>query len=960
MNNIFDVQKVKIINELNVYDKIDSKLNKNITSFYKIIDSTDKIITVFNNSAKFENIFVNLLDANVIDSIDKNKIYIFHNLLSDEIFLKSATDVIKNGLELLLEPNDFNAYKIIEISNVFKNSKNETIHFNFKKILDTFVKGMPLSAEFICKNISDLNSNITTTSLIHIIKNIILNFESKFTTNLAEFTEITYDKTFISDIFFINHDKKDYLFVWNNTDSQKSNFIKSDFFNVSTGDKEKIFFVLEDMFQDKVYIRRLDELTEDGLFISLDPNQPHFFKIKKVEDNHINLIGMLFEQLKYKSFKSNEIFGKILNDKADIVKIDKYIPCMTNFAESLKSSHANEKWITKYLPELSDKTIVYMCMEMFISELYEQINDAEYNGAVDANFSGGLGILAGCTLEGFANIGLKSHAIIPMYRKRRLQKIDENLKQFIYEEEIDYSKNKNLTPTIDEETGLQLEIIVFVDNKKYTVKIWEIFRGNSKIYLLEQPEIFDILYTGDREQRLRQEVLVGKVAPALLKTLDIKPDIVHLNEAHPVLSAINMKEWKNISNGDTFFENTKFLFTIHTPRGAGMEVFFVNFSKLEIPYFYKSIFDKDNSGKLDFTNAAVEICDRVNTVSNNQIRIVKERIFTDPKHHKKIIGIMNGTSKDFWIEENIKPFIKMNENEFSFTDLLSTYKTNKKNIADYMKNIFVRENFHKLLGFENNENNEILTLSDNKPSAWALRRIVDYKNQWPLLKDIIRVICTEKGKIIETNFGNLEGLGFQVVIGGMAHPSDKESQKWIHEFVHWMKGYWREDLSKDFVYAPELIGNFMFLPSFSDGLGRSLKMSAVGCDVCLEIPMWDEEACGTSGMRAMGNGNICIDSSDGALEWLSDGKNSFLLKPYSTQKILESMQKISKNYYSMLDKEKNGKSLENDEFLEMKKQAILTWKNILNIDIMAKRYANERFYPAIKAEGIVLNCDFFD
>lgn len=110
-------------------------------------------------------------------------------------------------------------------------------------------------------------------------------------------------------------------------------------------------------------------------------------------------------------------------------------------------------------------------------------------------------------------------------------------------------------------------------------------------------------------------------------------------------------------------------------------------------------------------------------------------------------------------------------------------------------------------------------------------------------------------------------------------------------------------------------------------------------------------------MRALGNGNICIDSSDGALEWLDDNKNSFMLKPYESLTILKYMQKISQMYSNLLSKEQNVNplDLEYDEFLNMKKQAILTWKNKIDVDIMSQRYAREMFYPAVKASEIIKN-----
>ncbi len=920
MENIFDVKKYNIISELNVYDKINSKLNEKMISFYKCRENQDKILSLYNTTEKFQHVYIDLSKKHILE---KEKIYIFYNVLCDEFFIRCGKSILKNGFEILVEPNELSCYKIIEC---------ETQNKNICKIFELFTKHLPLSANFISKNIVKFEALdlISNEILIELLGHLLFTYKSDF----------SIQNSFSLKPFFLRKEKNDYFFISNDSSETKCEIIRSNYFTLPKDknlDAKNIFVLLKDLFTNQIYVRRITELENSGLYVCLEPLNLHLFQIKKVCDNEINILAMLHERLDYKGFKSNELFDSIFSNNEDFVDANEYFLTKTEKGKNLT-------WIQKNIPELSGEKIVYMCMEMFIPEFYEQTNqNAKYNGAVDANFSGGLGILAGCTMEGFANIGLDSCAIIPLYKRRRLQTIDENLNQVIYEEEIDYGLNKNLCKVLNDETGEQLEISVYIDNKKYTVKIWEIFRGGSRVFLLDEPNVFDILYTGDRNQRLLQEILIGKVTPFLLKILRIKPAILHLNEAHAVLAAVNIREWKNMNLGDDFFENTRVLFTIHTPRPAGMEVFFVNFYKLEIPYSYKNLFDPTNSGKMDFTNVAVEISDRVNTVSNNQIRIVKERIIKDPKFHGKIIGILNGTSKSYWISENTKELLQK-----SFLDpveIWEMHKKDKEKVACKMLEIFEREGIKKTLELDKNVN---LHLDPRKPSAWAARRIVDYKNQWPFLKDIIRVVCTEKGQKIETNFGEREGLGFQVVMGGVAHPNDATSQIWIREFLHWMKGLWRDDLSKDYTSVPELVGNFFFIPSYNEGLGQILKMSALACDVCLEIPMWDEEACGTSGMRAMSNGNICIDSSDGALEWLEDHKNSLFLKPYSPAKLLENLQIISNLYHDFLNKELKKEELERDVFLLMKKEAILTYKNILDIDVMAQRYAREMFFPADK------------
>lgn len=936
-NQILDSKKIKVFNISN------DEENKDVISALNIYNNDQKIIFILNNSLENHSVYFDFGEVfSSMGFIKKDKIYMFYDIASGVIILKNGFDIIeheKHNLNFDLAPNSIFLNKVFQFDGI-----KESLHINLKSLENVLNNISFYSKKHGINFESELFYDKNNLNLLNVIKNFI--FKLKIDANFYYENNDKYADTFFSKIK--EEGQNNFLFIMNtdNKDLDNFKFLRSDVFNYREDDIKKTFFVFEDLFSNEIFIRDAKELKKKGLAVKLEKGDAHFFRYKKVIDNDIMFLEILLEQTDYKAIKTNNFFKNIFESESNIVNIDDVLDSFMS-----KDNSGNLTWIDRNFPELKDKNIVYLCMEMFIPELYEMIDGTSYNGAVDANFSGGLGILAGCTMEGFSNIGLSSCAIIPMYRKRRVQRVNEKFEQEIYEEEIDYSKNKNIKKVLDNTTSMQLEVQVFLENKKYSVKIWETFRKNSKIFLLEEPEVFDVLYTGNREQRLKQEVIFGKVVPSLLKMMGIKPSIVHLNEAHPVIAAIGIKDWKNISLGDTFFDNTRILFTIHTPRIAGMEVFFVNYNKLEIPYYFKSIFDTKNTGKLDFTNAAIEISDRVNTVSHNQIRIVKTRIFTNEKFHRKIIGIMNGSSSSYWSSEDIKKFYFLDNREIKCSDIWNISNKNKKIAIDFIKNSFKRDNTLKILGIKDDIYNN---LTVTKPSAWVVRRIVDYKNQWPLLKDIIRVICSDRGTFLDTPFGKLEGLGFQVIVGGMAHPNDHNSQQWIKEFLHWMKGLWRSDLSDDYVEAKELIGNFFFCPSSIDGLGKLLKMSAIGGDVCLEIPTWDEEACGTSGMRALGNSNICIDSSDGALEWLDDNKNSFLLRPYNDVTILKYMKKISQIFYNCLSKTSNNDlSLEDDEYLNMKKEAIFTWKNKLNIDIMAKRYSREMFFPTIKANAII-------
>ncbi|MCP4482103.1 MAG: hypothetical protein GY817_04805 [bacterium] len=773
--NISNIFRIRNIKKKQLADNID---------IFDFID--EKRLCIYNQNGRYANLKLHF------DFINSGENYTIQNLISDEVYFKTGKDFQKNGFDFLVVPNETAFYSI-------KKHKNVDRYF---EVIINIIKDKPLSS----LEIKNFDFSL-------IIKTIFGELE----------TDLQIKSTHFYTVFSHN-----FLFVMNEDIKSGHDTIITTYFNETDCE----YFLLEDMLNDRVYLRKAENLQKFGLKVLLKKNAAHCFRIEKINGDKANLYSLIYDQVNLKGIPSEQFF---------------------------KNNYS-----------LDNKNIVYMCMEMFIPELYSLNNDA-----VEANFNGGLGILAGCSMEGFAEIGLSTMGVIPLYQRRRIQTIDKNLRQVIKEKVVDY---KGLHPVINQETGEQLEILVFISANKYVVKIWQINRGGSTVYLLEEPLVFDILYTGSREHRLLQEVLIGKVTPVLLRVLDIKPAVLHLNEAHPVLSAVNLKEWKNMTNGDNFFEDTRILFTIHTPRAAGLEIFYTAFDDLEIPYSYKKIFDPENKGKLDFTHAAAELADRINTVSANQVGIVKERILTNKKFHHKIIGIMNGASASYW--------------------------NSKRGV-----------------------NQQPSFLNPKKISAWAVRRIVDYKNQWPLLKDIIRILCGE--------------LGFQVIVGGMAHPNDEVSQSWIYEFCNWMNGRWRSSLSHDFEVAPELVDNFFFIPAEEGGLGRLLRDSAEFGDVCLEIPALGEEACGTSGMRSLGHGNITVNSSDGALEWLSEGENSFMLKPYSTDNFLNIMRKISNIYYNDYEK-----------FKEIKQQALLTWQHKLNINIMSRHYYDKMFLPAILAHEI--------
>jgi len=88
----------------------------------------------------------------------------------------------------------------------------------------------------------------------------------------------------------------------------------------------------------------------------------------------------------------------------------------------------------------------------------------------------------------------------------------------------------------------------------------------------------DVLYGGDRENRLRQELVRGVGGVAVLRALGLEPTVFHLNEGHSAFLQLERMrvfvEEEGLS-ADEALERLRAstVFTTHTPVPAGNEVF---------------------------------------------------------------------------------------------------------------------------------------------------------------------------------------------------------------------------------------------------------------------------------------------------------------------------------------------------------------------------------------------------
>ncbi len=117
--------------------------------------------------------------------------------------------------------------------------------------------------------------------------------------------------------------------------------------------------------------------------------------------------------------------------------------------------------------------------------------------------------------------------------------------------------------------------------------VWRARVGRVSLYLLDtkvegNPDwaraATDTLYGGDRENRLRQELVLGVGGVRVLRRLGLQPTVFHMNEGHSAfLQVERLRELVEVEGVDPHQAlerlRTSTVFTTHTPVPAGNEVF---------------------------------------------------------------------------------------------------------------------------------------------------------------------------------------------------------------------------------------------------------------------------------------------------------------------------------------------------------------------------------------------------
>ena len=201
-------------------------------------------------------------------------------------------------------------------------------------------------------------------------------------------------------------------------------------------------------------------------------------------------------------------------------------------------------------------------------------------------YSGGLGILSGDHMKTSSDLGLPLVGVGLLYRQGYFKQYlnADGFQQESYPENDWY--NMPVEQCADPD-GKPILISVDLAGRLVHAAVWEVKVGRSSLFLLDTnipenaPEdrtITATLYGGDKEMRIRQEIVLGIGGIRALAALGVEVAATHMNEGHSAFLALERIKAFMAECGLSAREAIQAfiptnIFTTHTPVPAGNERF---------------------------------------------------------------------------------------------------------------------------------------------------------------------------------------------------------------------------------------------------------------------------------------------------------------------------------------------------------------------------------------------------
>lgn len=524
-------------------------------------------------------------------------------------------------------------------------------------------------------------------------------------------------------------------------------------------------------------------------------------------------------------------------------------------------------WFNKNYPKTHLTNVAYFSMEFMLSEALPI-------------YSGGLGNVAGDQLKAASDLGVPVIAVGLLYSQGYFRQfIDKNGEQ---QEFYPYNDPGQLPiKPLRLANGDWLRFKIEFPGWSLWLRTWKVQVGRRRLYLLDSNDIANIpihrgitseLYGGDRELRLKQELILGIGGWRLLNALGIDPEVCHMNEGHAAFVVLEraasfMQKTKQpfeVALAATRMGN---LFTTHTAMPAGFDRFSPDLiakylGKYAETYLGISLERLLSLGQIspygDFNMAhlAMEGSAFVNGVSQLHAK-VSRKLFENffprcPTEEIPVTSVTNGVhmpswdssfSDALWTEACGKERwlgdmegLEKNIRTMSDEKIWQMRNQSRSHLINYARTRLVRQLESRGASDEEIERTQQFLDPDVLTLGFA-RRFALYKRPYLLLYDeerLLRLLTNRKRPV-------------QLIIAGKAHPGDGGGHALIKK---WM----------EFISRPEMRNSAIFLSDYDMLLAEHL---VEGVDVWINTPQRPWEACGTSGMKTLVNGGLNLSELDG-------------------------------------------------------------------------------------------------
>jgi starch phosphorylase len=594
---------------------------------------------------------------------------------------------------------------------------------------------------------------------------------------------------------------------------------------------------------------------------------PEFVELFKRIDNKL-WIACGHNPVRFLGGVSQERFEELTENQG-------FLNELNHAVEKLNSYLKEPKWFNKINSETSEPLMAYFSAEFGIHESLPI-------------YSGGLGALAGDHMKSASDLGLPIVGVGLLYQKgyfRQYLNID-GWQQELYIENDFHSMPLELVRDSD---GEPLTVTIKYPDENVMAQVWSVSVGSVQLYLLDSNLPFNSsegrmitanLYGGDREMRIRQEIMLGIGGLRALIAMGINPTVCHMNEGHAAFMALEKIKQLRSKSDMTFneaLEATKAgnVFTIHTPVKAGLDEFstelmdkyfngYIGQLGIERKRFLGLGKNNPEDGNESFKMPILAL--RLSTYCNGVSKLhgeVSRKMWANlwpsvPINEIPITSVTNGIHVKSWLSEEFNCLYERyfgpgweeeiedntdwgNVEQIPDEEIWRNHQRCKGHLI-----VFSRKRLKAQMqrrGTYHTELNWAEEVLD--PEALTIgfaRRFASYKRGNLLLRDPERLV-----KIL-----NNPQKPVQIIFAGKAHPRDNEGKEIIRQIIHFASKY-------------NVRRRIVFLEDYDINVARVLVR---GVDVWLNTPRRPMEASGTSGMKAAINGALNLSTLDG---WWVEG-----------------------------------------------------------------------------------------